>query len=250
MHKVHASTASFPGYGHLMAVEMLAEGIAEPLTGPISMDHVQLCPQNRGQIDEATCILLRKNYPNTQFRLHANVQVLPYKVMWDASNFNDDTAHYFRQLHRISRILDAPAYSLHAGYRKNCSMVTMIENVKRIQDIFGDIPVAVEGLYPNAAAPQLMQSLLEYDLAYYKGLNVALDLSHINLFKTRNEFIQFFIEKWLENPQTLEIHISDNNGRTDQHTQLTEPPFWWDTFVSAKFPTNTVVFSEGNHRER
>lgn len=57
-------------------------------------------------------------------------------------------------------------------------------------------------------------------------------------------------DKNIKTLQTLEIHVSDNNGKMDQHTKLTEPPFWWDTFQSANISPNTVIFSEGNHRER
>lgn len=69
---VHAATACFPGIDVHDAVARIHAGIAEPLLGTIRADHIQLCPQSSGHLDEGVCETLRERYPDTAFRLHAN----------------------------------------------------------------------------------------------------------------------------------------------------------------------------------
>lgn len=249
---INASTAMFPGLPLLDAVRLLHEtDISEPLFGPISTRHVQLCPQNATQITEALCDDLLDTYPDTKFRLHANAHVLKNRVIIDASDSIDRAINveYFQQLALISRRLNAPAYSLHAGYVHNNDMTGMIRNVKFIQQLFGDIPVAVEGLYPLAVKQQLMRSMLEYEMVYEHGLNVALDLSHIKIIAKRGAFSIQMLKDMLESPQTLEVHLSDNDGTRDAHVPLSEEPFWWDTLQSATLHKHTTIFTEGNQRK-
>jgi hypothetical protein len=248
---VQASTASFPGYDVMQATTLIARGLSEPLIGNINMEHVQLCPQNRGLLTDEVLDELKRVFPATQFRLHANCHVLKTFMITDASTFDvhdEIQVKYFRQVNHIYQRHQFKVYSLHAGYRHNCDMQRMVRNIRNIETLMPGVAVAVEGLYPNRRAPQLMERLDEYQYAYDQGLNVALDLSHLNLLREPKHIILDRLRVWLENPQTLEIHISDNNGFTDQHVQLDNPPFWWDVLNEARIPETTVIFSEGNHR--
>lgn len=243
--KVNAATACLPGYNILEAVEMLSRGIEEPGIGSISADHLQLCPQNEGLVDDAMCDRLREAYPGTSFRLHANAKIWPRHVRFDASTFHDDAKRYFTDMASRSRRLGAPAYSLHAGFRKNCSLARMLDNVARIQDLFGDIPVAVEGLYRNAHAPQLMDCWDEYEAVMSAGVPIALDMSHLQIVATtEGQWQNDLVEELVASARTLEIHLSENDGTGDHHAIVREKPQWWDMLQKAG--PHAVLFTEGN----
>lgn len=244
---VNTASACFPGWALLDSVRACLTGsLEEPMLGQLSTSHIQLCPQSRGLITESVCDVLQETYPDTQFRLHANAHVLASgRVAWDASDFNASTLPYFKRLAAISKRLNAPAYSLHAGNKECASLQAMLDNLNRIQDLFGDIPVAVEGLYPSKRKSQRMDTWDEYQAVYDSGAFVALDLSHLNLLPQHESRSAQWMA-WLNNPQTLEIHLSGNEGLFDSHALLDSKPFWWDGFCESDFSANTVIFSEGN----
>lgn len=250
--RLNASTAALPGIFMHEAVRRLHENpTREDLLGQIFTDHMQLCPQNRGFVDEELVDQLLEAFPNTKFRLHANVRVLPHIVKWDASDDFRITKPYFEQMAFISKRLGAPAYTLHAGYKENCDFNTMLDNVARIQELFNDIPVGIEGLYPLAAKPQHMDTWEAYQQVYDCGFFVALDLSHLNLLKPM-PFTQAVLRNWLEHKNTIEVHVSDNDGTRDQHKLLfkNNPPFWLNAFNESLLDTRyTTVFSESNQRD-
>lgn len=251
--QLNASTASLPGIFMFEAATILHQKPTyEDLLGPIHTDHMQLCPQNRGYLDEELADQLLEAFPDTRFRLHANVRVLPQIVKWDASDDFKMTRPYFEQMAAISKRLKAPAYTLHAGYKENCGFDELLDNLARIQDLFGDIPVGVEGLYPLKAKPQHMDTWEEYQRVYDCGCFVALDLSHLNLLKPM-PFTQAVLRSWLNDRQTIEIHVSDNDGTRDQHRLISEndEPFWYHAFNESLLDTRyTTVFSESNQRDR
>ena len=74
--KIHAASAVAPVTTHKRALSYLAEGLEDDVLGPISMEHVQLCPQHAGYIDEALLEQLMELYPATKFRLHASPKLL------------------------------------------------------------------------------------------------------------------------------------------------------------------------------
>ena len=243
---IHASTAMFPGFTVRAALDEIVAGVVEPLYGRASTAHVQLCPQNLGQLDERTCEALAADYPDTQMRLHANARVEARHRLLDASTFGAETHAYYAALADRSRRLKAPAYSLHAGFVDNCDLGTMIDNVRRLQDLFGPgCVVAVEGLYPNAHRPQLMDTWQAYEQVMRAGLPVAIDLSHLNIVARRQRTRDTgLVRELLSGPQTVEIHVSANDGGRDAHDVLTDAPWWWSCLQAAG--PNAVVFSEGN----
>lgn len=242
---VHAATACFPGLSVHDAIAAIQAGASEPLIGTLSSEHVQLCPQSGGHLDERTCEDLRHAHPQTRFRLHANARVLSRHVRYDASNFNADTRFYYEALADRSRRLGASGYSIHAGYRRNCDLATMLDNMRRIQDIFGDIPVAVEGLYPHDRLPQLMDSWDEYFTALHAGIPLAVDLSHLKIVERAQASADTrLLIELLRAPTTMEVHLSDNDGRSDRHDVLAREPFWWA--CRHHINPDAVIFSEGN----
>jgi len=243
---IHSATAMFPGYSYLEAIRLFVAGVSEPLYGEASSAAIQLCPQSSGHLDEAAVEALAASHPDTAFRLHANCRATDGFRMLDASTFSDYTRGYYEALADRSHRLGATAYSLHAGYAANCDLATMIDNVHRIQDIFGpSCQVAVEGLYPNAHRPQLMDSWAAYEAVMRAGLFQAVDCSHINIVARREGSRNFgLLRELISSPNTIEIHVSDNNGTNDAHAVLEQTPWWWPAISHAG--PNAMVFSESN----
>lgn len=244
MQQINLSLASFPLTRFENALVLGIKGVSEPLLGKLSLDHVQLCPQNLGVLTESAADELMAMSPATRFRLHANVRVLRPMVFCDASNF-EHFPEWFDQAAKISKRLNAPAYTIHAGDRKNCSLETMLDNVKRVQDLF-QCPVGVEGLYPSKTGDAyLVSNWAEYRRVLESGVNFALDLSHLNIVGHKlGYFDHDLVKEMMASDQCIEIHISDNDGNGDQHQTLSSKPFWFDYLDMAN--SNSVIFSEGN----
>ena len=251
--RVYGSAASFPAFTYKEAAAALHAGVTEPLIGAVSPRKIQLCPQNRGLLNQRVALQLAGDFPNTEFRLHANVQVGERRVAYDASVFHDtEYRRFFNDVRNVSRVFSAPVYSLHAGYQANCTLQELIDNMRRLQDFMPDLTVAVEGLYELPAKPQLMDTWDAYQAVYDAGICVALDLSHLNLLPNRPDR-DSIVRDWLRRPQTVEIHISDNDGSRDQHRLLNAatPPWWWPLLNDSlpHLPYTTTIFSESNQRE-
>lgn len=242
---VHATTAMFPGTGVRDALRRITAGAAEPLLGAVSAAHAQLCPQNMGTLTEAVCEQLRADFPHTHLRLHANARVLPMHYLLDASTYSGETRFYYEALADRSRRLGARAYSLHAGRRANATLAQMVDNVARIQELFGEIAVAVEGLYPNEASPQLMDSWSHYEQVMRAGVPMAVDVSHIKIVAAHESSRDSsLLTELLACPDTIEVHLSDNDAKSDRHDMLSSAPWWWE--YREAIHGGAVVFTEGN----
>ena len=240
------SFASYPGLRHDVAAAMaLVNPPTEPIFGTLSTEHVQLVPQSFGQLTEERATALREAWPKTQFRLHANVRCLKKHLFADLSNFGEN-AEYFTEAARISKVLGAPAYTAHSGYRAQADMATMLDNARRCADLFG-CPVGIEGQYPNKEANLLVNSWAEYRQVFDSGLPYALDLSHLNILahKTKRQEMQL-VKEMLASDQLLECHVSANNGTGDWHQVCDDKPWWYELLPHIN--PNAVTFSEGNHR--
>lgn len=235
----------FPGAKYEDAVRAIYAGAGEPIYGQASHAEIQVCPQNLGELTPDACEALAAKFPETRFRLHANARVLDRHHILDASTFSDETRPYYEALADRSRRLGAKAYTLHAGYAANCDLATMIDNMRRVQDIFGDIAVGVEGLYPSASCPQLMDTWAAYEQVLRSSLNLAVDLSHLKIVAHKQGNKDFgLVEELVSTSQTIEIHVSDNNGSQDRHERIEVEPWWWPMLYKAG--PNAVVFSESN----
>lgn len=243
---IHGATAMFPALPVTQAVANIVAGVDEPLYGRAGAVHIQLCPQSFGHLSEAACEAMAAKYPDTRFRLHANARVLSRLHLLDASTFNDDTRPYYAALADRSRRLGATVYSLHAGYADNATLAAMLDNVRRLQDLFGpDCTVAVEGLYPRRDRAQLMASWLEYETVLRAGVPMAIDLSHVHIVarherSTGGDLLRALVS----HPQTRELHVSANDGVHDNHRPLEREPWWWSELGHAG--PNAIVFSESN----
>ena len=251
--RVYGSAAAFPAFTYKEAAEALHAGVTEPLVGAVSPRKIQLCPQNRGHLTTRVALQLAGDFPETEFRLHANVQVAERRGIYDASTYGkSEFIQHFKAVRTLCQALESPVYTLHAGSQQNCTLRQMIDNVRWLQDSMPDTTVGVEGLYPLPAKPQLMDTWDAYQAVYDAGICVALDLSHLNLLPNRPDR-DSIVRDWLRRPQTVEIHISDNDGSRDQHRLLNAatPPWWWPLLNDSlpHLPYTTTIFSESNQRE-
>ncbi|MEY2117325.1 hypothetical protein [Rhodanobacter sp. FW106-PBR-R2A-1-13] len=241
--RVNAASATLPGIDMIEAVSRIHAGLVEPALGVLATDHIQLCPQNSGTLDEALCEALRARWPATQFRPHANVRVLPRLRVFDASTAPEQATPLLALVADRCRRLTSPAYTIHAGYREHATLAQMLDNVRRLQDVF-PCPVGVEGLYPREDKPQLMDGWAEYEAVMASGVPLAIDLSHLQIVAQRQGRHDDLVRALLASPTTIEVHLSGNDGRRDSHEPLSDLPWWWP-LLDAKHP-GAVVFSEGN----
>ena len=243
---VNVSLASWPGMRHEeAAAELLLSRPIEPVFGPLHTEHVQLVPQSFGLLSESLVDGLRAAHPTTRFRLHANVRVLPTYRQADLANFVRERS-WFEQAARIHRLLDAQAYTAHAGRRGDIGLSSLFDNARRCADLFGS-PVGIEGHYPTDGDRWLVSTWDEYRLLLESGVPYVIDLSHIGILAAspgRRE--EGLLSEMLACERCIEVHVSDNDGRSDQHRVCASAPWWLSalSFVNE----GAVVFSEGNHR--
>ncbi len=253
--RVQLSFAAFPALFHsASARQFLCDGggssrVIEPAWGEVHADHVQLVPQNQGQITHEVANDLRTRYPKTRFRLHANARVQKQMAFVDVSEFHE-RQDWVRDAAAISRVLGAPAYSAHSGLRRQCSFDQMLDNARRAEDLF-EVSVAIEGQYPSSGHNgdlYLVSTWEEYRKLNESGCADALHLSHLNILvqhSGRRE--DALVSEMLSNERCLEVHVSSNDGTGDQHQVCTlsnRRSWWWPLLRSIH--GQAVVFTEGN----
>lgn len=247
MHRpVNVSLAAFPAFTAMDAMARATQGVSEPAIGPLSLAETQICPQNRGQLTEEACAALRRQFPGTRFRLHANVQVLGTRMILDLSRWQS-RRDYWQQLATISQCLDAPAYSAHAGRRSEATLSEVLDATRACEDLMG-VPTAVEGHYPTTNEAFHIATLAEYRAVMESGVRYVVDLSHIHICAVaeRNRDLGL-VKALVENERCLEVHLSANNGRRDEHRLITHRPWWWPA-IDHIHP-RASVFSEGAQLE-
>lgn len=245
---IHVSLGAYGRAPHLVAIaEMLAFPPTEPLLGKLSTAHVQVCPQNQGLFTTETARELRKAFPGIRWRLHANVRVRGIHRRADIADWPGQR-DYFAALAEVSRALDAPAYTAHAGPRHEASLRQIFRYTRELEDLFG-VPVGVEGHYPTHGDYWALSSWEEYRALMDSGVRYVVDLSHLNILAVATGTVDIgFVTEMLACEHCLEIHLSSNNGHTDQHKPLSFSP-WWFHLLAAAHP-DAVLFSEGRQTLR
>jgi len=245
---IYASTAMAPGMRHIDAL-LYIEGRFDAGI-PVSLDKVQLCPQNTGALGLSAVERLRGAYPETEFRLHATCRLerSGYQKM-EASTPYGVSREYFTEMGELSRELRAPAYTLHAGKREESSLAEMRENILRLQELFGHgCLVGVEHMYPSPKKRTwLLDCWDEMEWLYESGINYALDLSHLNIIARRERFFNWeLVLEMIQSERCLEIHISDNDGRKDAHQPINKErlPAWWRLIENQNIAA--TIFTESN----
>lgn len=259
MMNVNGSTSCWPGTTHSEAISNLLAGAHEPVWGKLGTEHIQICPQNRGVLDEDGVAAILALLPNTsKARLHANVRLFNSEYgfngkqnMHDASTgmlwrgYPGTAKHYFHQLAKLSNLLGSPAYTLHAGSRRNASLDEMRKNVLAIEQLM-QIPVGVEGLYPQKDM-WLIHDWSEYAWLLESGLNYAIDMSHLHIVATQSDRFELnLLKELVSSSKCIEVHVSGNNGDKDSH-ELTQANQWWFEAM-LHINQDCVIFTEGDHR--
>lgn len=246
---VHPASACYPGYTHLEAMELLSRGASEPGLGELSLAQAQLCPQNRSALSAESCAQLRQAHPEVAFRAHANVNCAGRFGLHDASSSWAESSFlaWKRELKAVCEALSAPAYSWHAGRSGNATLEQARDRTLDLEQELG-IPVALEGLYPSRSESWLMSSFEDYAWALNQPMGLAIDLSHWQIV-ARAEGRQELglLEELLRSERCLEVHLSDNDGRRDEHKKLERAPFWFDLVerLCARGQIQGVLFTEG-----
>lgn len=239
---IHGTTAQFPGVPWLAACQRIVDGL------PAGADTcIQLCPQSPGAFTMAVADALRARFPAVRFQLHANVALRPGPPeRIDASTVCTETLPWFRRAAAISRRLGAARYSLHAGRRQSATLAQLADNLQQLTQEM-EMPVAVEGLYPAPGDPFLLSTWEEYRWLLERGPGFAIDMSHLHILHCRAPADPGLVRALLASPRCLEVHISDNDGRADQHRPLPDPPdarWWWPLLMEAARWSRAEVFDE------
>ena len=234
----------FPG---LRYEDGVAEAIALcALREELDAAHVQLCPQSWGAVDAGLAERLQDRHPHTAFRLHSNLRTRAGTQEVTAA---DDDAGAWERLavfDELSACFGATVYSLHAGSRRQMALPEMFDNLRRMNDEF-EVTVAVEGMYPHPRQAFLLDCWSDYEALLEAAVPFALDLSHLNIVACREQRQDLDLTRaLLASPHCLEVHLSANSGRADQHRPLdgTRSEWWWaglDGLHDA-----AIVFAEEN----
>ncbi len=240
---IHLSLGAYRGLGHEEAVRQSQKvTIKDPVLGFIGTNILQLCPQGRDALTQETCERLVETYPHLKFRPHANIRVDDKLKMVDAvSILSDDD--YVAKVGVACKTLKADGYIMHPGLKVSGSLSQVIEACKELSDRYG-IAVGVEGMYPALRLKYHLSTWGEYQILLGAGVHFCIDLSHLNILKNSTGFVPLsLVRELLNHPLCLEVHVSGNDGRSDQHRPL-EESVWWLPLMKDVNP-NALVFYEG-----
>ncbi len=237
--RIQSATAQYPGFSYPNAMEHLKQRGA-------GIEDVQLCPQTPFPLTPERLAQLHEAYPDTRFRLHANVPLASGRSFFTASEaLLPEALPIFRQWAELHRQAGATVYSLHASsprFGRPENTEAFVRGVRFLEELF-EGPVAVEGLYPDPQGSHFIATWEEYRWLLESGLSYALDLSHLNIVKTREHLLPLgLVQDLLASPKCLEIHISGNDGRRDNHRRC-PADIWWIPLLESANP-HAVIFSE------
>ncbi len=245
MQRLSISLGSFIHQDAISASQQARSGMSIPLLGQVTSPTLQICPQNTGMLNEGVLDTISANYPSVDIRLHANVQMLPLRILMDIVNF-DRTHPYWVRLRELIKHVEMKVYSAHAGLRGQYDMDFVLQQQSRLMDFLG-IPVALEGHYPTRDNRYLASDWSEWAQIYQSGLPFVVDLSHAAIIAhlKRHREDGLLIDM-LKDPNCLEVHISGNDGRADQHTSLHGHEWWWP--LMQHIHSDAEIFYEGVFR--
>lgn len=247
---VHPASAVYPGFTHAQSVQLLHKQAFQAPWGSLDLGHIQLCPQHKGSVNEALIDQLCTLYPDTRFRLHANVRLMDQFGLFDASTPWDHPifTQWRGHLKTINDLLQRPVYSWHAGRSRTATLQQAIDQTQRLQEYL-QAPCAIEGLYPSREG-WLMSCIADYAYVFeHSDVYYALDLSHWKICvmqQVPSDHWHFdLLQRMLLSERCLEVHVSDNDGIHDAHQKMKQPH--WQHFFQQLQPqlhSNTRVFSE------
>lgn len=224
------------------ACEFAVNGIEIDHIGNIGIPVIQICPQNKTRVNEALIDRLYESYPGHEILFHANIHIMDLRVLKDVADF-EETDPYWVRFKQLAHHADIRHYSAHAGFRKHGTMQDTIDKQRRMIDFLG-IPVALEGHYPVSKNRFLASDWAEWEMMLNSGLPFVVDLSHAaiiaHLKRLRNDDL---VQEMLSSPNCIEIHLSGNDGKSDQHRALDGHEWWWRMLDGRNI--ESYIFYEG-----
>lgn len=243
--KINLSLAAYPGAVISAIPALTKKNITDPFFGELSLDTIQLVPQTLTPFKEEVIVFLKENFPNSSFRLHANVYMAnTARKIYDLSNWKKNWNH-FEKLAYFSKLLSCSGYSAHTGFRANSTLKSSIEGLKALTDLF-ECEVSMEGQYPTREGDvYVLSNWQEYKSLLTEKVPYVIDFSHLNILKCfSNELDLELVKDLVASEYCAEVHISENNGKGDQHQRCRKPSWWHDCMKSIN--SNAVIFYEGN----
>jgi len=243
---IQLSLGAYRGVSHEAAIHhSQTTPVVDPCLGPIGVSKLQLCPQGINALTPESCTELVKQYPTIQFRPHANIRVYDTLKIIDAVTMLDEE-DYVIKVGEICKALNATGYTLHPGVTSDGSLQTVFRTCLELTDRYG-IPVGVEGMYPAVRMKYHLSSWREYEQLLGAGVYYAIDLSHLHILKTRTGILPLgLVCELLSHPLCMEVHVSGNDGRSDQHTPI-DKDIWWLPLLPYVQDTTTIYY-EGSQR--
>lgn len=85
---IYPTTANYPG---ALFLDSIASAFNKPKSNGLNKDVIQICPQQSGILTESIADKIKEKYKKTKFHLHANVNILNKRYIFDASsNWKDE----------------------------------------------------------------------------------------------------------------------------------------------------------------
>ena len=239
MVRVQSSLARFPGQSISDAAFYAVNAEDHPA------EIIQLVPQMKGVVDEKIIDELRVKYPGMEIRLHANVRVFERHLITNLSS-SRIYREYYRRLGEINSYLGRTTYTLHAGMRAEISWPRLLDQAKKLADAW-ECVVGIEGHYPTKNGVFWVSTWAEYQLLFESGAHYVVDFSHLNIVATKeNRYDVKMLEEAVSNPRCVEVHVSDNDGTSDQHKPLLREPWWYPAIHHVH--KNAAIFTESKVR--
>jgi sugar phosphate isomerase/epimerase len=212
--------------------------------------HVELAIGPRPDVDALQAI--------QDFRQQGIVYRAHHAFIWGDRHYPFNLAQrqdwsYFHRLTDYLASMDITAYSVHGGNfsstaNRSQAYTTFLENIHYLHQLclMRGISLGVETMYPtlpNSAVENLLDNASEVAQFCLDApqVKIVVDLAHLNIWHDKS---QITLGQWLRLPvdKLLEIHISDNDGRQDIHSQITDTT-WWLSQIS-QFPSGVPLVLE------
>ncbi|GAP97973.1 sugar phosphate isomerase/epimerase family protein [Leptolyngbya sp. NIES-2104] len=173
-----------------------------------------------------------------QYRAHHAIVWQEHRSFNLAEQFDLD---YFERLTDWLAAMQISAYSVHAGRidaeNSDAQIAQFFEHLAQLAQLCRDrcIRLGVETMYPTLLDhPQryFMQNRAEIEqfLTVMPNVDLVIDLAHLNLWHDCSISEKLQVLQSAKN-RLLELHISDNDGIRDNHTQISETT-WWLPYVA------------------
>lgn len=203
---------------------------------------------------DTVAVLRQYGEQGMQYRAHHALVWQEHRSFNLADTFD---VEYFEQLTDWLAAMQITAYSVHAGRIDTAApdagidrFLRHLEQLARLCRV-RSIRLGVETMYPTPAdhtQRYWLQSTVEIEqlLTAMPHVDLVIDLAHLNLWHgcSIREKLQVF---QLAGNRLLELHISDNDGRRDNHTQICETTWWVPYFDAMPIEVPIVLESRMNH---